>query len=115
MGRDPKPAKSKVEPKLPVARKSPTDADARVREFEKRLREALAQQTATAEILRVISSSPNDVQPVFESILASSIRLCGAIGGAVLRLDGEQVQVGAFSSSQGSAETDRWYRTRYPR
>src|SRR5262249_4110137 len=73
------------------------------------------QQTATSEILRVISSSPADVQPVFESILASSVRLCGAIGGAVLRLDGEQVRVGAFSSSQLSAEADRWYRTRYPR
>src|SRR5215471_13449282 len=53
------------------------------------LTETLAQQTATSEILRVISSSPTDVQPVFATIVASSVRLCGAAYGSFHRFDGE--------------------------
>jgi two-component system, NtrC family, sensor kinase len=51
--------------------------------------EALEQQTATSEILRVISSSPTDLQPVFRTILANAVRLCEAENGAVFRFDGE--------------------------
>jgi len=53
------------------------------------LTEALEQQTATSEILQVISSSPTDVQPVFRAIMASSVRLCDGLFGAVFRYDGE--------------------------
>ena len=53
------------------------------------LTEALEQQTATADILRVISSSPTDVQPVFDTIVRSAVVLCGAIYGSAVRFDGE--------------------------
>src|SRR5262249_1381740 len=48
-------------------------------------KDALERQTATSEILRVISSSPNDVQPVFETILRRAVELCGARNGSVFR------------------------------
>jgi two-component system, NtrC family, sensor kinase len=52
-------------------------------------KETLEQQTATSEILRVISTSPSDVQPVFETILARAVQLCGARHGSLFRFDGE--------------------------
>jgi GAF domain-containing protein/DNA-binding response OmpR family regulator len=52
------------------------------------LTEALEQQTATSEILRVISSSPTDTQPVFSAIAENAVRLCNAMFGAVYRFDG---------------------------
>jgi GAF domain-containing protein/anti-sigma regulatory factor (Ser/Thr protein kinase) len=54
-------------------------------------REALEHQTATAEILRVISSSPTDVQPTFDAIAASARTLCGGASGGVFRFDGSLI------------------------
>src|SRR5215831_17519895 len=60
-------------------------------------KEALERQTATSEILRVISSSPTDVQPVFDTIAGSAVRLCEAAFGAVVRFDGEWINIAALS------------------
>jgi len=60
------------------------------------LTESLEQQTATAEILRVISSSQTDVQPVFETIAENSLRLCDATFSTVFRYDGELVHLAAL-------------------
>ncbi len=59
------------------------------------LTEALEQQTATGEILRVISSSPTDVQPTFEAIAASATRLCAAVNSLVIRFDGRLMHLAA--------------------
>ncbi|MGI8553152.1 MAG: GAF domain-containing protein, partial [Dehalococcoidia bacterium] len=56
------------------------------------LSEALEQQTATSEILQVISSSPVDLQPVFDTIISNAARLCGADVGLILRVEGDLLQ-----------------------
>ena len=56
---------------------------------------ALDRQTATSEILRVIAGSQTDVQPVFDAIVLSAVRLCRGFFGAVFRYDGEVVSLAA--------------------
>jgi two-component system, NtrC family, sensor kinase len=117
MRRGAKPGKPKAE-----ARKN---ADSRVRDLEKRLAEALQreaeaqkreaeareQRTATAEILRVISTSPSDVQPVFDAIVRNAVRLCDGVFSNVLRFDGEIVHFGAQHnfSPDALAAYRRWF------
>ena len=57
--------------------------------------EALEQQTATADILRVISTSPTNLQPVLDAVVKSAARFCGAPDASVFRLDGETLRAEA--------------------
>src|SRR5438552_12329765 len=106
MGRRAKPAKVKTKAKRPLVRKAPTEGAARVQELEKRLaeslereKEALEQQTATSEILRVISRSQTDVQPVFDAIISSAVRLLRGFVAAMSRISGDQLELAAFTST----------------
>ncbi len=67
-------------------------------------KEALERQTATSDILKVIASSPSDVQPVFEAIAASSNRLIGGFSTAVLRFIGNELHLAAFTPTNATAD-----------
>ena len=72
-----------------------TGLERKVEERTRDLQESLEQQTATSEILRVISSSPTDLQPVFDAILQSAARLCKGTMGALYRYDGQMLDIAA--------------------
>jgi two-component system NtrC family sensor kinase len=62
------------------------------------LKEAQARQAATAEILKIIASSPSDAKPVFNAIVKSAVELCGARFGAVFRMEGRLLHLVADQS-----------------
>src|SRR5262245_38704176 len=84
-----------------------------VTEAHAQVTEALEQQTATSEILRVIASSPTDVQPVFDAMVTSAARLCEATFSVVFLLDNDEFTVG--SVNQVDADGIAGLRRSYPR
>jgi signal transduction histidine kinase/putative methionine-R-sulfoxide reductase with GAF domain len=122
MRRGAEPAKAKVEAEVAVLRKALKDEASRRRRLEKALAEAqaertanaevlqirsgelaevLEQQTATAEVLRVIRRTQTDVQPVFDVIASSALRLCDGVASFVFRHDGALIHLAAFDSAEG--------------
>jgi|SRR5690349_18342169 hypothetical protein len=64
------------------------------------LSEALERQTATSEVLRVISSSSGILEPVFQAMLANAVRICEAKSGLMCRSEGEALRAVALVGSR---------------
>src|SRR5579864_662652 len=71
------------------------------------LSESLEQQTATSEVLSVISSSPGELEPVFQTMLANAVRICDAKFGNIYRWDGEALHIIASHNTPPAFEEAR--------
>ena len=80
------------------------EVQARTRE----LSEALEQQTATSEVLSVISSSPGELEPVFEAMLANATRLCEASYGLMYLCEGDAFRMAALHGDLPGAFKEQW-------
>jgi two-component system, NtrC family, sensor kinase len=72
------------------------------------LRETLQQQTATADVLKVISRSPGELEPVFDAMLANATRICDASYGAMWLREGNEFRNAAFHGPLPRAYTEQW-------
>jgi hypothetical protein len=91
-----------------VRRSSAAGQETKIARLTRELNEALEQQTATAEILRVISSSPGDLESVFEAMLGNAVRICDAKFGNIYRWDGELMHLlAAHNTPPALAEARR--------
>ena len=70
--------------------------------------EALEQQTATSEVLSIISTSAGELQPVFETMLAKAAELCEASFGALWLVDGEGYRTAALHGDLPEAYVEQW-------
>ena len=72
------------------------------------LRQSLEQQTATSEVLQVISSSPGKLEPVFQTMLANAVRICEAKFGTLYRTEGDSVRCVAMHGVPKAFAEERW-------
>jgi GAF domain-containing protein len=87
-------------PKVSGRRKpSSTNADTTIALLKSERDEALEQQKATAEVLRVISSSPGELEPVFDAMLANAVRICKARFGNLVLFDGQDMRMAAMHNA----------------
>src|SRR6476661_1235411 len=108
---------TKTRPNAPIAARRRNSfavgQEAEIARLSRELEEAREQQTATAEILRVIRASPADAQPAFEAIVRNAVSLCGGLFANVFSFDGKLLHYVA-SHNVGPSYADL-IRASYPR
>jgi adenylate cyclase len=106
--RHPKTLKRRDAPKVARHRKSSAaDANEKIALLERRLNEAVEQQTATSEVLAVISSSSGALEPVFNTLLANATRICEANFGHLMLREGPIFRAVAVHSKEGNIDLRR--------
>ncbi|MGB8554691.1 MAG: GAF domain-containing protein, partial [Pseudolabrys sp.] len=95
--------------KAPTAGVSTTELQEQVAALTRELKEAREQQSATSEVLQVISSSSGELAPVFESLLASAKHLCGAEFGAIFLREGDGFRIVALHAASAEYTEARWH------
>ena len=95
-------------PKLRRRKTSSTNVNAKIELLERERDELLEQQKATADVLRLISSSPGELEPVFRSILDNATRICQANFGTLFLREGEALRVAAHHGSLTKAWDEQW-------
>jgi class 3 adenylate cyclase len=102
-------SKRRIAPKAALRRSSsPAGQETEVARLTRDLNEALEQQTATSEVLKVISSSPGELKPVFQTILAQAVRICDAkFGNLFLHKENTFRAVEMYGASPAYAEAWR--------
>lgn len=106
--------KRSVAPRASGGRVSPAaDQETKVARLTRELGEALEQQTATGDILKVIAGSPADVQPVFDAIAQSANRLVGGTATTVVRRRGDTLHLAAFTATDEASIA--FFKGTYPR
>ena len=108
-GKERRTAKSKA-CKAPIAGVSVTSLQEQVAALTRELKEAQEQQSATGDVLKVISSSFGQLEPVFDAMLLNAVRLCEASYGAMWLREGGGFRNAAFHGALPEAYTGQWRR-----
>ena len=90
------------------ARKPRAHVEQQLKTYKRELAEAREQQTATSDVLRVISSSPGELEPVFDTILANATRICEAKFGILYLRDGEAFRLRALHGAPPAFAEASW-------
>ena len=85
--------KSKAKPRHPVVKKSQPKQAQNIQSLQRALDESLAREAATSDILRMIASSPTELQSVLDAIAERAARLCDAEDAVVWRVDGDVLRL----------------------
>src|SRR6478609_4265956 len=91
-----KPAAARRAPTVPKCAPGNIDLKKEIESLRRELAEALERQNATSEVLQVISSTPGELQPVFQKMLENATRVCGAKFGTMILLEGDAVRRAAL-------------------
>src|SRR5215510_13565889 len=91
-----------------MAQDSASDLERRLAQAEHELAESREQQAAMAEVLRVIASSPGELEPVFRSMLANATKLCEASYGLMYLCEGDALRMAALHGDLPEAFKEQW-------